>query len=218
MADRLHYVRRRRPELLRVAMRTARGVGPAQIAKECMTAPEMIEALAKEPDFAALVEGCKAAIDLPADERLAVIESLALDFLELAIAERDVRVMLYFCDQLAQGRNPAKVLAAGINQRIEASKRPQRPPRLSKSAPPRPQSSRESVTKPWAGAMRAGAARLRAEILNALATSTETQETTACVQKHDDRTVRTPGSNVKLPTTSTAPIAILVNHCRDGPR
>ncbi len=221
MADRMQFVRRQRPELLRVAMRTARGLTPAQIAGESRTAPEMIEALAAEPDFRALVEACKASIDLPAEERLKEIESLALDFIEIAIAERDVRVVLFFCDQIVQGCNPAKVLAAGINRRIEQSTRPLPPPKPRRSTPHpgRPSIERESVTWPWARAMRAGAARLRSEILEALAINaakTTTKQGGRPVLSGNE--IFSPSSyQISLPKSYTSTLAILINHCRDGP-
>lgn len=228
---RLDYVRRHRPDLLRVAMRMARGVKPGQIAKECMTTPEIVEAMVKSADFEGLVEACKASIALPAEERLAQLEALALDFIEIAIARRDVRVILYFFDQLSQGKNPARAVASSLDQRLEASKHPPPQPRRRTPTAPRPLHRRESVQRPWARAMRAGAARLRHDILHAVPTPSETAppQLEACVPNTtstDDRPTPLPFAaigvatrNVARPARSqTSALAILSHRSRDGPR
>jgi hypothetical protein len=87
-----------------------------------------VKALLTQPDFQQLVETCREFDAMPADERLAMLEHLALTVLEHALARGDVRVALFFLRERRQGRNPARTLATRVLAAPRASAAPATPP------------------------------------------------------------------------------------------
>jgi hypothetical protein len=136
----LRSPRPRRPDELRLGLRLAAGVGVGKAAAAEGVAEAEVEALLASPDFAGLVEDCRAIRDLPRDARLARLEALALDMLELAMTRGDTRAIVFFLGERRAFRDPARTLALGAlaAERRAAAARPRPEPRPRPPAPPRP--------------------------------------------------------------------------------
>ncbi len=112
---------RRKPGRLRVAMRRAQGIGPSDIARESDLPLERVVGWLKEPAFRDLVRACEAMLDLPDEERIAVLEREALNVLQIAVEECDVRVCLFIADCMTRDRAAHKVLARLVDRKVKQS-------------------------------------------------------------------------------------------------
>ena len=114
---------------LRLGMRLAAGMAPAQVARvEGMPEAEL-DALLARPAFARLVEDYRDLARLGREERLARLELLAFDVLEDAVAAGDTRVILWFLTERHAGRDPVRELAEAVVRQAE---------RAATAPPPRP--------------------------------------------------------------------------------
>src|SRR3954447_3247237 len=80
---------------LRLGMRLAAGMAPAQVARAEGLPEAELDALLARPSFARLVRDYRDLARLGREERLARLELLAFDVLEDAIAAGDTRVILF---------------------------------------------------------------------------------------------------------------------------
>ncbi|MEO1018353.1 MAG: hypothetical protein AAFY56_11750 [Pseudomonadota bacterium] len=211
-------------------MRAARGIGAKDLARECRIDTEEIEAWLAEDSFQELVDSCRGMMDLPADQRLVELERLALDLLHIALEERDVRVALFFAEQMSRGKNPARVLAETVNRKVtqaaEPLDKPLAPPRSTLKPAADPEAARVRAqfayyARPWAPAVSAARQRLTDEIVRALrskAVAPAGDKKPAIGQLPP--TPELPFTD-RLPKSSTSPIALLgalrTNRPRDGP-
>jgi hypothetical protein len=111
-----HVMRARRPRQSRIdpyrlGFRLVHGLSPAQAARAERTPLADVEALLAQPEFQELLETCRELHAMPAGERLALLERMALTVLEHALARGDIRAALFFLRERQQGRNPAHTLA-----------------------------------------------------------------------------------------------------------
>ena len=113
---------------LRLGMRLAAGMAPAQVARVEGLPKADVDALLARPAFAGLVRDYR---DLGREERLARLELLAFDVLEDAIAAGDTRVILWFLTERHAGRDPVRRLAEAVVRQAE---------RAATAPPPRPAS------------------------------------------------------------------------------
>src|SRR4051794_27392866 len=122
---------------LRLGMRLAAGMPPAQVARvEGLPQPEL-DALLARPSFARLVQDYRDLARLGREERLARLELLAFDVLEDAIAAGDTRVILWVLPERPAGRDPVRKLAEAVVRQAErAGAAP--PPRPAPPPVPRP--------------------------------------------------------------------------------
>ena len=132
---------------LRLGMRLAAGMAPAQVARVEGLPEAELDALLARPAFARLVEDYRDLARLGREERLARLELLAFDVLEDAIAAGDTRVILWFLTERHAGRDPVRRARRGGRPPGRARRhRPaaaarlaarSRPPRA-RAPPPRP--------------------------------------------------------------------------------
>jgi hypothetical protein len=87
---------------------------------------------------AQLVATCRAIRELSDTERLARLERIALDLLELTITDGDTRAIVFFLHERRAGRNPARTLAESVLRGDRAASRPRSAPRHPLSSPPAP--------------------------------------------------------------------------------
>src|SRR4051812_41040148 len=101
---------------LRLGMRLAAGMAPAQVARVEGLPEAELDALLARPAFARLVRDYR---DLGREERLARLELLAFDVLEDAVAAGDTRVVLWFLTERHAGRDPVRELAEAVVRQAE---------------------------------------------------------------------------------------------------
>src|SRR4051812_2743848 len=132
---------------VRLGMRLAAGMAPAQVARVEGLPEAEGDALLARPAFARLVQDYR---DLGREERLARLELLAFDVLEDAIAAGDTRVILWFLTERHAGRDPVRRLAEAVVRQAEraATAPPPRPAPAPARAPP-PQSLRTAPRRLW---------------------------------------------------------------------
>src|SRR3954447_10258627 len=116
---------------LRLGMRLAAGMPPAQVARVEGLPEAELDILLARPAFARLVEDYRDLARLPLaeayralprlgrEERLARLELLAFDVLEDAIAAGDTRVILWFLTERQAGRDPVRELAEAVVRQAE---------------------------------------------------------------------------------------------------
>jgi hypothetical protein len=126
---------------LRLGHRLAAGLSRAQAARAEGVTQKEVDLLLADPDFAQLVAACRANRDLPDEERLARLERLAFDLLELAINDGDIRAILFFLHERKAARNPGRTLAESVLRTDCAASRP-RPA-------PRPKPARGPAVRPY---------------------------------------------------------------------
>ena len=114
---------------LRLGMRLAAGMAPAQVARVEGLPEAELDALLARPAFARLVEDYRDLARLGREERLARLELLAFDVLEDAIAAGDTRVILWFLTERHAGRDPVRRVAEAVVRQAE---------RAGTAPPPRP--------------------------------------------------------------------------------
>jgi hypothetical protein len=95
----------------RLGFRLVHGLTPAQAARAERAPLAEVEALLAQPEFQELLQTCRELDAMPAEERLALLERMALTVLEHALASGDLRAALFFLRERQQGRNPARMLA-----------------------------------------------------------------------------------------------------------
>jgi hypothetical protein len=167
--------RPQRPDRYRLGMRLGAGVAPARAAAAEGIAEAEVDALLRDPDFAALVEDCRRHQDLPEEERLARLEGAAWTVLELAVADGDMRAVLFVLAERRHGRNPARTLARRVDAaaRRAATTTAPAPAAATDAAAPPPAAPSPRRPRPAADpAVRSvarGAARLRPAVLAELA-------------------------------------------------
>ncbi|MEO1017876.1 MAG: hypothetical protein AAFY56_09300 [Pseudomonadota bacterium] len=231
--------RRRKPGALRVVMRRARGVKVADIARECRLEVEDVESWLRLDAFEGLVSSCRALMECPVEERLKKLELEALDLLEIAVQEGDVRVALFLADQFARQKNPARVLAEAVNRKVAQSTIPLDQP-LSKPRPPAPDDSKkiDPATakraaaiaynlRPWAGAISKARQELSADLIRAFPSNVETPsredeaaEQPQAILRQDKKPSPAPGMFPRTPATitdlltnsATSSLALLTSH------
>ncbi len=71
-----------------------------------------------------LVACCRETMGLSEEDRLKQLERAALELLEIAVEERDVRVALFLADQFGRGKNPARVPSEAVNRKVMQSAKP----------------------------------------------------------------------------------------------
>src|SRR3954447_18733588 len=129
---------------LRLGMRLAAGMPPAQVARVEGLPEAEVDALLARPSFARLVQDYRDLARLGREERLARLELLAFDVLEDAIAAGDTRVILWFLSERHAGRDPVRRVAEAVVRQAERAggapqPRPAPPPaRRPERPPPRP--------------------------------------------------------------------------------
>ncbi|MEO1016596.1 MAG: hypothetical protein AAFY56_02735 [Pseudomonadota bacterium] len=137
-------------------MRRARGVAIQDIARECGLSEAEVLRWLQEDEIEELVESCRAMLHLSEDERLAMLERDTLDMLQIAVEERDVKVLLFLADQFSKDKKPHKVLARAINRKVtQANTALDEPLSSPNSAPADPEAARHAarsyrVMHPWA--------------------------------------------------------------------
>jgi len=126
---------------LRLGMRLAAGMAPAQVARVEGLPEAELDALLARPAFARLVEDYRDLARLGREERLARLELLAFDVLEDAVAAGDTRVILWFLTERHAGRDPVRRVAEAVVRQAErAATAP--PPRPASPPAPRPPARR----------------------------------------------------------------------------
>src|SRR4051812_14529792 len=121
---------------LRLGMRLAAGMAPAQVARVEGLPEAELDALLARPAFGRLVEDYRDLARLGREERLARLELLAFDMLEDAIAAGDTRVILWFLTERQAGRDPVRELAEAVVRQADRAASPP-PPRPAAPAPVR---------------------------------------------------------------------------------
>jgi hypothetical protein len=151
--------------MLRLGLRVVAGLTHSQAAaaEPDEAARAEAEELVADPDFAPLVDACREFEELPEADRLARLERLAWNALELALAHpADTRVAAFVLLMLSRKRNPATVLAESANAAWRRTH--ELPPE-----PPRAASFRDrsaEIADPSAGYAARGAARLQDDMLD----------------------------------------------------
>lgn len=211
-------------------MRAARGIRPEDIARESRLDPTQVEVWLAEDDLQELITCCREMMDLPAEQRLQELQSLALDLLQIALEERDVRVALFVGEQMCRGKNPARVLADAVNRKVAQAATPLDIPLspLKLAAEPNAASAAARMAynaRPWAPAVSAARLRLTDEMTPAMVSNPVPKaEPTKPAPKPNPIPVifrtdpaRLPLVSDLMPKPSTSTNALLINHPRDGP-
>ncbi|MEO1019401.1 MAG: hypothetical protein AAFY56_17170 [Pseudomonadota bacterium] len=220
----------RRPGKLRVAMRRAQGVKPNDIARECRLEERQVEAWLGEAEIGELVACCREMMGLSEEDRLKQLERAALELLEIAIEERDVRVALFLADQFGRGKNPARVLAEAVNRKVVRADRPLNEP-LSrpKPAPTDPVAARQAASlanfvRPYGHAISDARRQLSDELVRAFPSKAEpattpkpSQQSAALPAIFQTMRQQAPTLPTLLSHAATAPVALLSTKPRDGP-
>ncbi len=200
----------RRPGKLRVAMRRAQGVKPSDIARECRLDQKEIEDWLAEDDIEELAQCCRATMHLPVEDRLREMERTALDLLEIALEERDVRVALFVADLFSRGKNPARVLAETVNRKVTQAGIPlDRPLSRPKPPPADPVAATKSkafanMMRPWAGAISEARRHLSDEIVRALPSAIECET----VEVAEDTSLAEPEASAQSKPKAKRPMNI----------
>jgi hypothetical protein len=95
----------------RLGFRLVHGLTPAQAARAERVPAAEVESLLAQPEFQELLQTCRELDAMPAEDRLALLERMALTVLEHALARGDIRAALFFLRERQQGHNPAHTLA-----------------------------------------------------------------------------------------------------------
>ncbi|MEO1017225.1 MAG: hypothetical protein AAFY56_05970 [Pseudomonadota bacterium] len=193
-------------------MRRAKGIGPRDIARECRLDEDKIENWLGGEGSEELVECCRGMIGLSEDERLEKLEAAALDLLEIAVEECDVRVALFLADQFARGKRPHRVLAQAVNRRVTQSHIPLDQPLFKlKPAPADPVAAKQAAAvaynlRPWAGAISQARRQLSDELVRAFPSRVESLDEPSRPVEAPAAENSAPASPVqdKKPSTSLA--------------
>jgi hypothetical protein len=186
---------------LRLARRLGAGMSTRHAATAEGLAPEQIDALLAEPDFAELVDSCRRLDALPEAAAVERLVHLAYFVIEDALSRGHVTVGFYVIREHERGRNPARSLAgsavAARRRAFAQTKRPAAP-----RAEPTPSRPRRPASHPADRAAHAAAARLR----TALVTEAVLHDRAAVLQRPTRSAASVqpmlPGPNVEPPRRS----------------
>src|SRR5918992_225733 len=120
LCPRRQYTFRARKDRQRIAVRLGHGMPVRQVAAVERIEPHEVAKLLDVPSFAELVRHYEALAALPREERLARLEALAFEQLELALAGGDLRTLAFFYATRVNGQDFPKLLAEAALARIEA--------------------------------------------------------------------------------------------------
>jgi hypothetical protein len=116
---RAQYTFRRRNDRRWIAKRLAAGMSAVEVAAVERTTPEQIEGLLGEQSFRRLVAHYEALGRLDPETRMRRLMALAVDLLEIAMEEGDIRVAAFLVEEGRAGRQPAETIARGIVRGLE---------------------------------------------------------------------------------------------------
>lgn len=134
---------------LRLGRRLAAGLTPAQAARGLDLPEAEVAALVADPDFAALVDECRALDATPEDEARQNLVALARFLLTDAIVEGDLRAVIFVLREEERGRDPARTLADGVlaAHRRAAAPAPAPAPPSAPAAPRRPRPAADPIDR-----------------------------------------------------------------------
>jgi hypothetical protein len=121
---------------IRISLRLACGLTPAQAAAAERRPVEAIEALLAQEGFRELVEADRELLAMPVEEQRARLVRLARIAIENALSDWDLGAACFVLKEEEQGRDPAVTVAEGVIARRRKPPAPLRPP--PPPAPPKP--------------------------------------------------------------------------------
>jgi hypothetical protein len=144
---------------LRISLRLACGLTPAQVAVAERCPLETIESLLEQEGFRELVEADRDLLAIPVDQQRARLVRLARIAIENALSDWDLGAACFVLKEEEQGRDPAVSVAEGIIARRQA------PPPLRPPLPPSPPEPLATDHQPLLALVRRSEAGLRRAVL-----------------------------------------------------